>query len=86
MHQYERGGLERCGEIVWPYFKAVSTPTQDKEKAVTIVLSEEMERDIGEWYESHPLLYDKGHRDHPSSIRMTGKLSVDRIAAELAVL
>ena len=55
-------------------------PHKTRKKAVTLVLSEEMERDIGEWYESHPLLYDKGYRDHLSSVRMTGKLSVDQVA------
>ena len=41
-------------------------PPKTGKKAVTLLLSE-TERDIGEWYENHPLLYDKGHRDHPSS-------------------
>lgn len=44
-------------------------PPKTRKKAVTLVLSEETERDIGGWCESHPLLYDKGHRHHKDAAK-----------------
>ena len=42
---------------------------RQEKKAATLILSEEMECDIGEWYESQPMLYDKGHRDHKDAAK-----------------